>query len=96
MRFNPHGASIPDPGSKRESLTHFLTFLSDIVSSIGEKEHMKSLTGKEIKKEDVSTGFATETFALILYPRSKAATGIESKRDYNLVEPQHIPRASVK
>jgi hypothetical protein len=89
MLFNSHGESIPDPGSIRESLTHFLTFLSDIVSSIREKEHLKSLTDKKTKKEDVSTGFAAETFVLVLHPRSKVATGIESKRDYNLVKPHH-------
>jgi|SRR5437667_11542866 len=88
MLFNPHRESIPDPGSIRESLTHFLTFLSGIVSSIREKEHLKSLTDKETQKEDVSTGFAADRFGLVLHPRSKVATGIESKCDYNLVKPQ--------
>lgn len=41
---------------------------------------MNDLTDEKIKVNDVSTGFASETFIVVLSSRSKAATGIMADR----------------
>lgn len=65
---------------RRKKQTSFLSFLPDNESSNRKKARMNDLTDEKIKVNDVSTGFASETFMVVLSSRSKAATGIRADR----------------
>jgi hypothetical protein len=56
---------------------------------------MNDLTDEKIKVNDVSTGFASETFIVVLSSRSKAATGIIADRKNYLTNNRFCPPSRV-
>ncbi len=57
-------------------MPHFLAFLPEKMSPNKEKAYLNATANAKMMMNDVTTGFAAETFAVFLYPRSEAATGI--------------------
>jgi hypothetical protein len=58
------------------ALTHFLAFLPEKMSSNGEKTRLHGSINAKMMKNDVTTGFASEMFVVVLSTSSKAATVI--------------------
>ncbi len=69
-------AQAPISAGITTSLPHFLAFLPEKMSLNKEKAHLNATANAKMIMNDVTTGFAAETFAVILHPRSNAATGI--------------------
>ena len=56
---------------------------------------MNDLTDEKIKVHDVSTGFASETFIVVLSSRSKAATGMMADKKNYLTNNNETVRATI-
>jgi hypothetical protein len=52
-------------------MTNFLTLLPDILSQYREKTRLYSSMTTKMMMNDVTTGFASETFDVMGYPHSK-------------------------
>ena len=97
-RFGTKIVSFPD--CKRPSTrfrggllnsSHHLSFLPGKLSRKPLTQAKKPKRRTILSFDDVTTAIESEMLALVLHPRSKAATGIEPKRDYNSDKAQPLP-----